>query len=286
MAQEIKSTEESLTLLSQPVKRSIREMRTLIFDLENSMKTLPDYLTADQFKTTHHFQPGVYIRELFIPKNMVLTGRIHKTQHLNILSQGKMSVWTEDGIKTLQSSHVMQSLPGIKRVGYAHEDSVWITIHANPSDERDLGKVESRLFADTFEEAYLASNRTFSDCVHFLGISVEDIRRMSENELDQIPCVIDGIEIRESSIEGLGVFATKELKKLSTIGIMRINGKRTPLGRFCNHSGECNAGVKVLKNGDIELVALKDMEAGEEILNDYYMTWMSSHEKEILCPQS
>jgi quercetin dioxygenase-like cupin family protein len=106
-----------------------------------------------EIKTTHYFAPGVYMRQIFIPKGVTVTGKIHKTEHLNILSQGELSVWTEDGVKRLKASTVIKSKPGIKRVGFAHEDSVWITVHHNPEGETDTDKLEEMLIAKTFEEA-------------------------------------------------------------------------------------------------------------------------------------
>jgi hypothetical protein len=93
------------------------------------------------------------MREIFIPKGTTLTGKIHKTEHLNILSQGELSVWTEDGVKRLTASTVIKSQPGIKRVGFAHEDCVWITVHHNLDESRDVDLIEERLIAKTFEEA-------------------------------------------------------------------------------------------------------------------------------------
>jgi hypothetical protein len=129
-------------------------MRTLIMGLEAAMQSMPGYVHGKDFDTTHHFGPGVYMREALIPKGMVVTGRIHKTEHLNILSQGKITVWTENGMRTLTASTVLRSLPGIKRVGYAHEDSVWITVHPNVSEERDIEKIEGILLAKTFDEIF------------------------------------------------------------------------------------------------------------------------------------
>lgn len=131
-------------------RKTPAEMRTEILRLEAAMFAMPEHHVT--FKVTHHFAPGVYMRELFIPKGVTLTGKIHKTEHLNILSQGHLSVMTEDGVKELRASAVLKSNPGIKRVGYAHEDSVWITVHHNPDEERDPDKIEDRLIAKSFAE--------------------------------------------------------------------------------------------------------------------------------------
>jgi hypothetical protein len=126
-------------------------MREKILALENTMRQMPQV----EIQTTHHFAPGIYMREIFIPKGVTLTGKIHRTEHMNILSQGDLSVLTENGIKRLKASTVVKSHPGIKRVGYAHEDSVWITVHPNPSDERDTAKLEETLIARSFDELSL-----------------------------------------------------------------------------------------------------------------------------------
>ncbi len=265
--------------------RSVREMRSLIMGLEDAMRKIPGHLTAEHFKTTHHFEPGIYIRELFIPKETILTGRIHNHAHLNILSQGRIKVWTEDGMKILSASTTIKSKPGIKRVGYSYEDTVWITVHSNPTDERDIEKVEKRLFSDSFEEAYLSSNRTFEDAGHFLGFSPEEIDAMSQNQADQIdfPLWPSLIRINRSSVHGLGVFASRCIDKSTVIAPARIHGKRTPVGRYCNHSGVPNGQMEVQKNGDIYLVASENIDAGSEIFNDYYLSFENSNQKEKLC---
>ena len=55
----------------------------------------------------------------------------------------------------------------------------------------------------------------------------------------------DGLTIKNSPIEGLGLFATKDIKKNSFIGITHVRDEqfenkyiRTPLGGFYNHSND------------------------------------------------
>lgn len=126
------------------------EVRSKILALEAAMLAMPEHQV--KCETVHHFAPGIYMRELRIPKGTTLTGKIHKTEHLNILSQGELSVWTEDGIKKLKASTVIKSQPGIKRVGYAHEDTVWITVHQNIENEQDTEKLEDLLVVDSFAQ--------------------------------------------------------------------------------------------------------------------------------------
>lgn len=53
------------------------------------------------------------------------------------------------------------------------------------------------------------------------------------------------------------------------MGVARFSGIRTPLGRYVNHSATPNSEMRTLPNGNLGTVALRDIEAGEEITNDY-----------------
>lgn len=273
----IEKIKNALALLGKGAKNA-REMRTLIFGLEAAMQEMPEYVKGCDFKTTHHFGPGVYMREALIPKGFVVTGKIHKTGHLNILSQGRITVWTEEGMKTLEAPAIIRSESGIKRVGYAHEDSIWVTVHKNQNDEKEIKKVEERLFADSFDEAYLGSSRSFEDAIRFLGFTPNEVSALSENEKDQIPfpegtC---GLVVSDSPIHGKGLFATKSFNIGEVIAPARIIGLRTPAGRYSNHSSDPNSEVQMRESGDCDLVAIKKIESGSEILNDYYLNFTKS----------
>lgn len=93
----------------------------------------------------HHFADGLYAREITIRAGTILTGKVHSTEHLNIVSQGRIAVWTEDGMKIVAAPCTLVSRPGTKRVGFALEDTVWTTIHANPGNLTDLAALELAL---------------------------------------------------------------------------------------------------------------------------------------------
>lgn len=116
--------------------------------LEGQMREMPQI----ELHVEHHFSPGVYARELHIPKGTVLTGKIHKYAQLNILSAGEMSVLTEDGVKRVGAPFTVVSPPGTKRIAYAHTDCVWTTIHG--TDETDIDKIEDHFIAQD-ETEYL-----------------------------------------------------------------------------------------------------------------------------------
>lgn len=110
-----------------------------IQSFERQLRALPQI----DIETTHHFADGLYGREILIPAGTVLTGKIHRGEHLNFLMKGDITVWTDDGMKRLKAPAIIKSSPGTKRVGYAHEDTIWVTVHA--SRETDLEKLEAEL---------------------------------------------------------------------------------------------------------------------------------------------
>lgn len=113
---------------------------------EDHIRDLP----AVDLKVVHHFSKGVYARELHIPKGTVLTGHIHKYTNLNIMSQGDLSIVTENGVVRVKAPHTVVSPPGTKRLAYAHEYTIWTTIHG--TEETDVSKIEDEFIAHSYEE--------------------------------------------------------------------------------------------------------------------------------------
>lgn len=122
-------------------------IRTKILHLQESM--LADEMHVE-CPVTHTFAPGVYAREMLIPKGTVIVGKIHKHAHVNIISKGKASVMTEFGPMQIEAPHTFVSQPGTKRVVVALEDVIWTTIH--PTMETDLEKIEDEVIAKSYDE--------------------------------------------------------------------------------------------------------------------------------------
>lgn len=104
-----------------------------------------------------------------------------------------------------------------------------------------------------------------------VGMTHEQVLAMTENTNDQMPMPtgFDFLHLAPSPIAGTGLFTTKAMTPGAVIGPARINGKRTPLGRYANHSPWPNTEFHPLANGDMESVALCLIPVGGEILNDY-----------------
>ena len=92
-------------------------------------------------EVVHHFAPGLYAREMHVPAGVLLTGKIHRHAHLNVMSAGSAVLVNESGRQVVTAPYSFVSAPGTKRAFYAIEDMVWTTFH--PTDETDLDKIEA-----------------------------------------------------------------------------------------------------------------------------------------------
>jgi quercetin dioxygenase-like cupin family protein len=97
----------------------------------------------------HHFAPGCYGREIFMPAGSVVVGKIHRHAHLNVLLEGECEVVTEHERERLTAPHVWVSTPGIKRAVHNITDVRWITFH--PTEETDLTKIEAEVIAPSYD---------------------------------------------------------------------------------------------------------------------------------------
>jgi hypothetical protein len=98
----------------------------------------------------HYFSEGLYAREIIIPKDSIVLGKIHKYEQLNICSKGDLSVSTEDGVKRVQAPFTTVSMAGTQRIAYAHEETVWTTIH--PTSLKDVEEIERYFIAQDYNE--------------------------------------------------------------------------------------------------------------------------------------
>ena len=82
----------------------------------------------------------------------------------------------------------------------------------------------------------------------------------------------ESLTIKPSSIEGLGLFATKTIPKNTDLGMIHFSyGEliiRTPLGGFINHSDKPNC-KKLDLEDEWHLKTTKEIKAGEELTLKY-----------------
>lgn len=120
--------------------------RDKVFAIEALMLEQPQV----ELKVIHYFSKDVYARELHIPAGIILTGEIHKFENLNILSQGKMQVLTENGVEDVEAPFTIVSPAGTKRIARTLTECVWTTIHG--TSETDILKIEKTFIAKNEQE--------------------------------------------------------------------------------------------------------------------------------------
>jgi hypothetical protein len=100
------------------------------------------------------------------------------------------------------------------------------------------------------------------------GIEHQAAIEQTENHSDLIKDKIKDVSVKESEINGKGLFSEKDFKSSDLICIARKEEKRTLAGRYANHSPDPN-GAFLFQNLNIILMAIKDIKRGEEITVDY-----------------
>jgi len=131
----------------QTVNNNINSITSLV----SHMKQLPQL----EAPVKHHFSKGVYAREMHMPKGMLLVGKIHKTRHLNIISQGKCIVVTATRRLEVEAPYTFESYEGEQKVGYMLSDVVWTSIHLTEST--DLAVIEKECIAEEYDEQLVKS---------------------------------------------------------------------------------------------------------------------------------
>lgn len=122
------------------------DYREKILSLEQSIAA---NLPPVECPVKHHFAEGTYTREMFIPAGTLLTGKIHRHSCINILAQGRIVVVSDEGRKEISAPHTFVSGPGVKKAGYALEDSVWINVHPwNGQDE--VEQIEEKVIVPSY----------------------------------------------------------------------------------------------------------------------------------------
>ena len=121
--------------------------------IRKNILNLQDKLAAMQqveCPVKHHFSPDSYAREILLPADSLVIGKIHHHSHVNVISQGECYVLTEEGVSHLKAPLTFISAPGTKRVVYSVTDVIWTTVHV--TTEKDLAKIEEYVISPTYND--------------------------------------------------------------------------------------------------------------------------------------
>jgi hypothetical protein len=129
------------------MKANIAQYNNVV-QLENYIK---DSMDNVELEVSHYQIPGVYVRAIYIPKDFVLTSKIHKHECINIMTKGILVISEGNGdYKKLVPGDIFISSAGTKRAGYAVEDVVYVTAHH--TFETDIDVIEDYLACDSVDD--------------------------------------------------------------------------------------------------------------------------------------
>lgn len=112
--------------------------RQTLIELQQAMMTCEQQI---ELPVTHRFINGIYAREIFIPQGVLVAGRIHKTEHISVISQGCVEVITDNVLTgevirdTYEAPCTFISPIGTKRMVQAVTDTVWTTFHKHEGQQ-------------------------------------------------------------------------------------------------------------------------------------------------------
>lgn len=125
--------------------------------IENSLKNIPGAVVSNEKKElglgckyNHKFADGCYIREMFIPKGLIIVSEVHKTWHPYFIMSGDVTVKSSNGeIVRIKGPYSGITTPNTKRILMTHEDTLWITVHV--TEKTDIEEIGKDILADRFE---------------------------------------------------------------------------------------------------------------------------------------
>jgi len=124
------------------------QRRAKILNLEQACNNTGTTFETSGCSLREWFINGVYIREITMPANSVVVGKIHKTEHISIISKGSALVATDGGLEYIEAPYTFVNKPGAKRCLYIAEEMVWTTVH--PTDKTTAEDVEKDIIAPDF----------------------------------------------------------------------------------------------------------------------------------------
>lgn len=98
----------------------------------------------------HILLPGLYARQIEIPADCRLIGKVQVSPHLNFVLEGDITFMVDGVVRRVGAGWQGEIPGGTKKIGYAHSRTVWMTVHPNPDNETDTAVLERRIAADTY----------------------------------------------------------------------------------------------------------------------------------------
>ena len=152
---------KEVTLSKREEIQALQDMLISKADGKNIEGNGKNIIHSKNFPLKHTFADGIYVRQMDMKADSLVVGAIHNHLHVWFLLTGHLAVSTEDAIEEFVAPCYVVASPGSKRVIYAMEDSIFVNIHKNPENIKDIEKLEKEIVSLTFEdyEKYINKNK-------------------------------------------------------------------------------------------------------------------------------
>jgi len=121
-------------------------------DGENIVGDGNSIVYPDFWEYKHSFADGIYVREMRMKKDQIGFSAIHKRSYTFFLLSGVLFSSQENGMNEFIAPCYVVSPAGVKRVVYAAEDCVITTVHANPTNTKDLDEIVKNTVVFSWQE--------------------------------------------------------------------------------------------------------------------------------------
>lgn len=212
----------------------------------------------------HSVVDGLYTRIAYAKQGSLIVGCAHKKGGTAVLLSGAIRQIDGENKCDIQAPTIFNTFAGTQRIAYAITDCTYATMHSVNSD--NVLDAEKELFEQ--EPQITRIRNSFNRLLLEHNISNEQVNEEMNDQITHFE-YSNIYYISESIIDGLGTMLKCDVIKGDTIGVAIRNGNRTPLARYINHSDIPNAYFIDLENRDVSLIAMVDIEKGEEVLVDY-----------------
>jgi hypothetical protein len=111
---------------------------------ESGIMALQERLLQEEqveIPTLEFITNGLYTREIIIPEGTVAVSRVWKEPYVDIMISGDITVVTPEGTNRYKGYNLFVGTPGRKRAGYAHKDTLWVTVHSTQETDH-IGLIE------------------------------------------------------------------------------------------------------------------------------------------------
>ncbi len=99
----------------------------------------------DIIPVTHEFADQIYLRKMVMQKNQIVIGAEHKHEHVWFLLTGKVLI-KESGETIMHEAPCYTiSKPGAKRTIIALEESIFMNVHKNPNNTKNIKELENQI---------------------------------------------------------------------------------------------------------------------------------------------